>query len=154
MKKMLIMSLLVNAFVVVAPSSYQSLEIAKQIGKSLLIKQKSLEERKNNKVILNRISFYTLSAQETDKDPFTASCGEIKKVKETIIALSRDLFFSNGKKICGKKIKLYLSNETLIEGIVYDTTNARYTKTADILVSSRKEAFLLGVQKGYLQFLD
>jgi 3D (Asp-Asp-Asp) domain-containing protein len=153
MKKTLILTLMLTSAISSSPSSHEYLEFSKEIGKMLFIKEKS-REIENNKIPLNRISFYTLSSQETDNDPLTTSCGKLKEVKETVIALSRDLFFSNGKKICGKKVKIYLSNESVIEGIVYDTMHSRYSNTADILVSSRKKAFSLGVFDGYLEFLD
>jgi len=119
----------------------------------------TLEREKRKKVVkktfsLDRITFYTLSKRETDNDPFTASCGPIREVKDTIIALSRDLFFSNGKKICGQKVKLYLSNDEVIEGIVYDTMHARYKRSADVLVESRQKALELGVKSGVLEFLE
>ncbi|ABJ91483.1 hypothetical protein YS40_089 [Thermus phage phiYS40] len=120
-----------------------------QIAKNFYIKDKSKEDF--NIILakkLNRLSFYNLVPQQTDDDPYVASCGPIERVKETIIALSQDLFFDKNRKkhLCGKKVKI-ISDLGIFEGIVYDTMNSRYIKSADIVVDTYEKAIKLGISK-------
>jgi len=120
-----------------------------QIAKNFYIKDKSKE---NFDIILakklDRLSFYNLVPQQTDSTPDIASCGPIKKVKETIIAISQDLFFDKNRRkyLCGKKAKI-ISDLGIFEGVIYDTMNARYKRSADIVVDTYDEAIKLGISK-------
>lgn len=120
-----------------------------QIAKNFYIKDKSKE---NFNIFLteklNRLSFYNLVSEQTDNTPDIASCGPIKKVKETIIAISQDLFFDKNRRkyLCGKKAKI-ISDLGIFEGVIYDTMNARYKRSADIVVDTYDEAIKLGISK-------
>lgn len=105
---------------------------------------------------LNRISAYTNSRNETDSTPYNTSCGHVNDVKNKfIIALSRDLFFRDGYKwLCGKHATIVYTDGTKIEGVIYDTMNARYRRTADVLIRksnitiAKKAAFDHGAKVG------
>lgn len=120
-----------------------------EIAKNFYIREKSKEDFGDIKVHkLERLSFYNLTKNQTDDTPDIASCGPIKKVKETIIAISQDLFFDKNlrKYLCGKKAKI-ISDLGIFEGVIYDTMNARYKRSADIVVDTYDEAIKLGISK-------
>lgn len=96
---------------------------------------------------LSRISAYTASADETDPTPSIAACGRIRPGG---IAVSRDLF--NRGRNCGKRITVRTDRGTYFSGFIWDTMNARYRRTADLLVGTRVGAFRFGVTKGHIRF--
>lgn len=90
---------------------------------------------------IHRITGYTLAPGETDSTPFIAACGDLHpifgKLKrgEVVFAVSQDLLFRYGKRyICGRKAYLEYRNGKRIYGVIYDTMNARYSKSIDVLV--------------------
>lgn len=96
-----------------------------EIAKNFYIREKSKEDFGDIKVYkLERLSFYNLIRNQTDDTSDIASCGPIKRVKETIVALSQDLFFDKNRRkyLCGKKAKI-ISDLGIFEGIIYDTMN-------------------------------
>ncbi len=120
-----------------------------EIAKNFYIREKSKEDFGDIQVYkLERLSFYNLTRNQTDDTPDIASCGPIKRVKETIVALSQDLFFDKNRRkyLCGKKAKI-ISDLGIFEGVVYDTMNARYKRSADIVVDTYDEAIKLGISK-------
>lgn len=102
---------------------------------------------------LYRITAYNPNSGQTDRTPNIASCG---RVRSGTIALSRDLFYRNGKKRCGEKVKLsYLSAGRWVyeSWVVWDTMNARFSHSADRMIGrSRAAAMAFGVRQGRLQF--
>jgi len=99
---------------------------------------------------LRRITAYNPVENQTDSSPSIASCGPNLPHQ---VALSQDLFFRNGKKLCGIKVAVYDNNgKLLMKGIVWDTMNPRYTKAVDILLKGTTKAFKFGVHTGYLVF--
>jgi len=118
--------------------------------------EKTHNEKEYKKISLQRISFYSLSPDETDNDPETFSCGKINYKKYQIIAVSRDLFFGPNKEkhLCNKKAKIILNTGEEIEGIIFDTMHPRYTKSADILVKNKETAFSLGVKIGEIVIFE
>lgn len=152
MKRILAISFLLLGPIMI--NDYQNMKenlISKkyEIAKKFYIREKSKE---NFNILLteklNRLSFYNLVSEQTDNTPDIASCGPIKKVKETIIAISQDLFFDKNRRkyLCGKKAKI-ISDLGIFEGVIYDTMNARYKRSADIVVDTYDEAIKLGISK-------
>lgn len=121
-----------------------------------VIKKKYTYKKPKYTFNLSRISAYTNSRNETDNTPFNTSCGHVNDVKNKfIIALSRDLFFRDGYKwLCGKHATIVYTDGTKIEGVIYDTMNARYRRTADVLIRksnitiAKKAAFEHGTKVG------
>jgi len=124
--------------------------------KAPVIKKKYTYKKPKYTFELGRISAYTNSRNETDSTPFNTSCGHVNDVKNKfIIALSRDLFFRDGYKwLCGKHATIVYTDGTKIEGVIYDTMNARYRRTADVLIRksnitiAKKAAFEHGAKVG------
>lgn len=113
-------------------------------------------EKEYKKIPLQRISFYTLSPDETDIDPETFSCGKIDYEKYQVIAVSRDLFFGPNKEkhLCNKKAKIVFDTGEEIEGIIFDTMHYRYKNSADVLVKDKNTAFSLGVKRGNIVIFE
>ena len=97
---------------------------------------------------LKRITAYNAVPAQTDGSPGIASCGPNKPHQ---IALSQDLFFKAGHKLCGAKIKIVLSDGKIITGRVWDTMNPMYRRAADILMASVGHALKFGVRHGYAE---
>lgn len=124
--------------------------------KAPVIKKKYTYKKPKYAFTLNRISAYTNSRNETDSTPYNTSCGHVNDVKKKfIIAVSRDIFFRNGYKwLCGKHATIVYADGTKIEGVIYDTMNARYRNTADVLIRksnltiAKKAAFNHGAKVG------
>ena len=98
---------------------------------------------------LDRITAYNAVEAQTDSDPHISSCGtNIPKQ----VAVSQDILFQTGNKrdMCGREVAIVLEDGTIVYGVVWDTMNARYKKTADILVDNHQEALEWGVKKGLL----
>ena len=77
-----------------------------------------------------RITYYQAVFWQTDKNPEVSACGPTKKMQ---VAVSRDLFQKNVG--CGEKIQVWSDEHGKIgEYTVWDTTNARFSSTVDILV--------------------
>lgn len=152
MKRILAISLLLLGPIMI--NDYQNMKenlISKkyEIAKNFYIREKSKGDFGDIKAYkLERLSFYNLTKNQTDDTPYIASCGPIKRVKETIVALSQDLFFDKNhrKHLCGKKAKI-ISDLGIFEGIIYDTMNYRYRKSADIVVDTYQKAIDLGISK-------
>lgn len=105
-------------------------------------------------VPLHRVSFYNAVPWQTDGDPNVSSCGPNIPNQ---IAVSRDLFFDeNGSKhLCGVTVTVITDRgEEFRDYTIWDTMNARYTNTADILIDSVDEAMVLGITTGRLLFYD
>lgn len=106
-------------------------------------------------VPLQRISAYNPLPWQTDADPYTSSCGPNRPDQ---IALSQDLFFENGRKICGTEVTLLVVEEGRVvesyDRVVWDTMNIRYTATADMYLPEDRveEAMAWGVRRGLLVF--
>ena len=96
---------------------------------------------------LERVSFYTLSEDETDSTPNIAACGHVGDIP--MIAVSRDL---RSEYPCGTEVIIF-TDIGIFRGIVYDTMNARYQHSVDILVSSKHQAFQLGVTHGIIKII-
>lgn len=85
-----------------------------------------------------RISGYTLHPAQTDSSPYVASCGSLipllrKNIK--VFAVSRDIFFKNGRKwLCGRRAVLRYGNGKVEQGVVFDTMSPRYQRAVDVLV--------------------
>lgn len=108
------------------------------------------------KVELRRISAYNPVPRQTDGDPSVSSCGANKPRQ---IAVSQDLFFDgNGRKhLCGRRVTLVTDRgEVFSDYVIWDTMNARYSTTADVLLphEDEAEAFLFGVTTGYMIIHD
>ena len=151
MKRILAISFLLLGPIMI--NDYQNMKenlISKkyEIAKNFYIREKSKEDFGVKAYKLERLSFYNLTKNQTDDTPDIASCGPIKKVKETIIAISQDLFFDKNRRkyLCGKKAKI-ISDLGIFEGVIYDTMNARYKRSADIVVDTYYEAIKLGISK-------
>lgn len=93
------------------------------------------------------LTAYTASAAETDSTPELSACG---RTRANQIALSRDLF--RVKYHCGDQVRVYRPDTGRWHTyVVWDTMNARYTRRADILMSSRTAALNFGRRTGQLQ---
>lgn len=78
---------------------------------------------------LTRITYYQAVPNQTDEDPFTSSCGPNLANQ---VAVSRDLMGTHVQ--CGDKVQVWSDTHGYIgEFTVWDVTNARFTKTLDIL---------------------
>lgn len=98
---------------------------------------------------LNRITAYTPSDSST-----RASCGT---VRGDGIAVSRDLFYKNGKKRCGELVQIsYKVNGRTVtrKKVIWDTMNSRYYRAADIFMYSSSDARKFGVKTGTIKFLN
>lgn len=111
------------------------------------------------RVVLGRVSAYNPVPRQTDGDPNVSSCGPNLPNQ---IAVSRDLFFDNGRKhLCGARAVLVSTDPRtgavvdVRETVVFDTMNARYTLTADVYLDTTDEslAFAWGVRRGVLVIL-
>ncbi len=102
-------------------------------------------------VYLHRVSAYNAVAWQTNSNPSMSACGPTRPNQ---IALSQDLFFRrNGGNRCGEKVDILLSSGQVVQGVVWDTMNARYKMSADILMGSVQQAVDFGVQRAELRFL-
>ncbi len=97
---------------------------------------------------LRRITAYTSSSGETDSRPLIAACGPIRS---GTIAVSRDLFYSHGRRRCGDKATITTARGERIKGVIWDTMAVRWRKAADIFVRSRSTALKFGVQRGAIE---
>lgn len=105
-------------------------------------------------VPLQRISAYNAHVAQTDGDPFTSSCGPNLPGQ---IAVSRDLLFNEAgsKYLCGRTATIVTSRgEVFPDVVVWDTMNARYTLTADILMDEYSDARAFGITTGTLYIHD
>lgn len=79
------------------------------------------------------VTVYWAVAAQTDDAPHIAACGpNLKPWKQ--FAVSRDLFYRDGKRRCGEAIRVRLSDGRIVSGVINDTMAARWTKRVDILV--------------------
>jgi 3D (Asp-Asp-Asp) domain-containing protein len=95
---------------------------------------------------LKRVSHYNAVRAQTDSTPHISACGPTRKGQ---IALSRDLLRKVG---CGARVRVTVRGKSHVY-VVNDTMNARYNRTADILVSGVSRARALGVTSGKLTVL-
>jgi hypothetical protein len=109
---------------------------------------------------LERITAYNPVRRQTNADPSTSSCGPNRPNQ---IALSRDLFFDEGRKhLCGVEAVLIsvnpLSGEVVDvrHAVVFDTMSARFNRSADVFMPTTDEssAWAWGVKVGLLVLLD
>lgn len=107
-------------------------------------------------VRLQRITAYNPVPWQTDASPDISSCGPNL---DNQIALSQDLFLYNGvKHLCGQEVVLVSTDPRtgevvdVLETVVWDTMNERYTLTADVFMNTTDEsgAFAWGSRRGYL----
>lgn len=82
----------------------------------------------------------------------TAACGPNIPNQ---IALSQNLFFKpNGGNRCGQEIIIRLSDGQVIHGTVWDTMNAEWRNSADVLTNGVSRAIDFGDHQGQLIFVD
>lgn len=115
------------------------------------VPQPSVHLAQKPAIKLRRVTAYNATHAQTDATPHIASCG---LNRDNQIAVSRDILFATGNKrdMCGVKVKIILDDGTVITGVIWDTMNARYTNTADILMTDYTAAKNFGVATGILVF--
>lgn len=80
-------------------------------------------------VVFDRVTYYNAVEWQTDSTPHVSACGP-NRVNQ--VAVSRDLFES--ELHCGDVISVFLDGEGYVgDFVVWDTTNARFEGTLDIL---------------------
>lgn len=79
-------------------------------------------------VDLDRVTYYNAVEAQTDADPHISACGPNR---DNQVAVSRDLFRSSLH--CGDEVDVWLESGYLGRFVVWDTMNARFTRTLDIL---------------------
>lgn len=117
----------------------------KDRSKRGLKRPKTLFDVVSDRVIKLNASAYTLSKNETDGDPFVTSTGE-RPIAGKTCAVSRDL-----KHLINKRIYLVSEKKVLY---VNDTMNARYRKSIDIVMKTKKKAFKFGRKDMMVVVLD
>ena len=95
------------------------------------------------------VTAYNAVPEQTDSDPHIASCGPLAAVQGPVVALSRDLFFRDGRKQCGDLVIVQVGEVTIV-ATVWDTMAARFTNRVDVLMDTVGEAKQWGKQSGYL----
>lgn len=99
---------------------------------------------------LGRISAY--SPQES---PGRMSCG---RARFDAVAVSRDLFYKNGKKRCGEVVVISYRDKSgrtrSVQKVIWDAMNARFNRAADIYMPSYMDAVSFGIKFGKLRFLN
>ncbi len=97
-----------------------------------------------------RITAYNDVPNQTSSHPQMSACGPTLQANQ--IALSQNLFFKpDGQTRCGEHIQIRLNNGHYINGIVWDTMNARYHNAADILIRGTdqyQKAISFGIESG------
>lgn len=128
------------------------------IQKTSILDKYGVQKRRNYPTLrgwikLYRITAYNPNSGQTDRSPNIASCG---LVRPGTIALSRDLFYRNGRKRCGEKVRLayLMSGRWVYESwTIWDTMNSRFHRSADRMIGrSRAAAIAFGVRQGRIQF--
>ena len=97
---------------------------------------------------LGRISAY--SPQES---PGRMSCG---RARVDAVAVSRDLFYKNGKKRCGELVVVSYRDKSgrtrSVQRVIWDAMNRRFYRSADLYLPSYNEAIRFGIKTGTIKF--
>lgn len=109
------------------------------------------QELENPNWRVERISHYQALRGQTDSDPEISACGRTKSAWKQV-AVSRDLLKKVGG--CGAKIRIDFDNGKSIEFVVFDTMNARYKNTVDILVGEKEPARKYGIVSGRIELIE
>lgn len=100
---------------------------------------------------LARVSFYQPVHGQTDASPHLSACGPTKGAWRQI-AVSRDLFRSLGG--CGVRVRVTfdrpVAGRRYVDAVIFDKMNARYARSADVLVGQWEPALKYGVRGGTL----
>lgn len=111
---------------------------------------------------IDRLTAYNATPDQTDDDPDIAACGPLAHAPLPVIAVSRDHFLApdGSKPHCGRQAIVIAwdhTNQVVLRErrIIYDTMNARYQRTADLLLpgDDPTPAHHWGVKQGLIALL-
>lgn len=95
----------------------------------------------NKSAIKVNISMYTISADETDSNPYETATGD-EAIPGKTCAVSRDM-----RHLLGEHIYVSRLGKDLL---VNDIMNKRFKKSIDVVVYTKKKAIKFGRQDGFI----